>query len=99
MIHEKIVVSEKSGAYMETYILNDGEYARKGMCRPAVLICPGGGYTMVSKDEGEPVALFFNRHGYHAFVLNYSVKINHPFPTALKEAAAAMSIIRKNSAA
>ncbi len=94
MIHQKLTLSEETGAAMVTYLLDDGEFGRKGLIRPAVVICPGGGYTMVSKDEGEPVALFFNRHGYHAFVVNYSIKMKHPFPTALRELAKAMAIVR-----
>lgn len=93
MIHQKIKLSDTTQATMTTYILDDGEYGRKGLKKPAIVICPGGGYTMVSKNEGEPIALFFNRHGYHAFVIEYSVKINHPFPTALCELAKAMSIV------
>lgn len=95
MIHQKINLSDTTQAYMTTYILDDGEYDRRGLKRPAVIICPGGGYTTVSKNEGEPVALFFNRHGYHAFVLEYSVKIDHPFPTALCELAKAISIVKE----
>lgn len=95
MIHQKIKLSDTTKATMTTYILDDGEYERKGLKKPAVIICPGGGYTMVSKNEGEPVALFFNRHGYHAFVIDYSVKIDHPFPTALCELARAVSIVNE----
>lgn len=95
MIHQTLQLSKGTNAVMTTYLLDDGEFGRKGLIRPAVVICPGGGYTMVSKDEGEPVALFFNRHGYHAFVVNYSVKIEHPFPTALQELARAMGIVRE----
>lgn len=94
MLIKTFALSKTTDAYMTTYLLDDGEYGRKGLKRPAVVICPGGGYTMVSKDEGEPVACFFNRHGYHAFVIHYSVKINHPFPTALQELATAMGIVR-----
>lgn len=97
MINKTYNLKEDGTANLKTYILEDGEFARKGMKRPAIIVCPGGGYTMVSKDEGEPVAMFFNRHGYHAFVLEYSVKIDNPFPTALKELARAMSIVRENS--
>ena len=97
MMCKKISISNNTEASMTTYILEDGEFGRKGIKRPAVVICPGGGYTMVSKDEGEPVALFFNRHGYHAFVIDYSVKIAHPFPVALRELATGMSIIRENA--
>lgn len=94
MLNKTFSLSDRSDAVMTTYILDDGEYDRKGLKRPAVIICPGGGYTMVSQNEGEPVALFFNRHGYHAFVVNYSVKIANPFPTALCELAKAVSIVK-----
>ncbi len=96
MLNESFSLSKTTGAYMQSYVLDDGEFGRRGMKRPAVIICPGGGYTFVSKDEGEPVALFFNRHGYHAFVVNYSVKIENPFPTALKELAQAIAIVREH---
>ncbi len=98
MIHQTLKLSEETNAVMTTYLLDDGEFGRKGLIRPAVVICPGGGYTMVSRDEGEPVAMFFNRHGYHAFVVNYSVKIEHPFPTALRELAKAMAIVKAHKA-
>lgn len=98
MRHEIISVSNNTNGNIKTYLLDDGEYERKGLVRPAVVICPGGGYTCVSANEGEPVAMFFNRHGYHAFVLDYSVKIENPFPTALKELATAMAYIRNHKA-
>jgi len=93
MIHQTFKISDTTQASMTSYLLEDGEFSRKGIKRPAVVICPGGGYTMVSKNEGEPVAIFFNRHGYHAFVVEYSVKINNPFPMALRDLATAMSIV------
>jgi acetyl esterase/lipase len=65
--------------------------------KPAVIVCPGGGYTAVSHNEGEPVALAFAANGYHAFVLKYSVKIENPFPKALLELAAAVSLVRTYS--
>lgn len=97
MIHETFKITDTSQAKIISYILDDGEFGRSKMKRPAVVICPGGGYTMVSKNEGEPVALFFNRHGYHAFVIEYSVRIDSPFPTALRELAMAMGYIRKHA--
>lgn len=97
MINKKIRLFESSDAVLTTYVLDDGEFIRSGIKRPAVVICPGGGYTYVSKNEGEPVALAYARRGYHAFVLDYSVKIQNPFPTALRELAKAMSIVRDNA--
>ncbi|MCZ0702509.1 acetyl esterase/lipase [Natronobacillus azotifigens] len=96
MINKTIKLMADSSAELTTYILDDGEYDRKNTIRPAVIICPGGGYTVVSKNEGEPVALAYARMGYHAFVLNYSVKIDNPFPTALRELAKAVSVVRDN---
>ncbi|WP_178024283.1 alpha/beta hydrolase [uncultured Paenibacillus sp.] len=97
MIHETIKLFEHSSATLTTYVQENGEYERKDLIRPAVLICPGGGYAFISQNEGEPVALAFARMGYHAFVLSYSVKIENPFPTALRELAKAMSIIRERA--
>lgn len=51
----------------ENIILSD---AKK---RPAVIVCPGGGYNYTSPREGEPIALKYNGAGFHAFVLDYSV--------------------------
>ena len=39
---------------------------------PAVVICPGGGYSFVSDREAEPVAAPFFAAGYNAFILRYS---------------------------
>ncbi len=44
-----------------------------GRKRPAVVVCPGGGYTFCSSREAEPVAFRFAAMGYHVFVLRYSV--------------------------
>ena len=63
--------------------------------RPAILILPGGGYTMLSNRESEPIALQFLSQGITAFVLSYSV--NSKFPRALSEAAESMKFIRKKS--
>ena len=55
------------------YIIDDSPELLNGKARPAILICPGGGYFNCSDGEAEPVALRFAAMGYHAFVLRYSV--------------------------
>ena len=50
--------------------------------RPAVIICPGGGYEHLSPREGEPIAMKYLAMGYHVFVLHYSLAPER-FPTAL----------------
>ncbi len=64
--------------------------------RPAIIICPGGGYEYCSVREAEPVAIRFAAFGINAFVLRYSC-VNKMFPTALLEAAQAMAYVRSHS--
>lgn len=86
------------------------EQAAEGRCKPildtcilagtkkrgAVLICPGGGYSMTSHREAEPIAMQFNAAGLHAFVVYYSVAPSkHPQP--LLDVSRAMCIIRENA--
>ncbi len=58
---------------LTTYILQDSPELLNGKKRPAVIVCPGGGYLNCSDREAEPIALRFAAMGYHAFVLRYSV--------------------------
>ena len=65
--------------------------------RPAILVIPGGGYGVVCEEtEGTPIALTFNRLGYHAFVLDYRVA-PHAFPAPLDDAVRAVRIIRAHA--
>lgn len=75
---------------LATYVL-DGTKRR-----PAVLICPGGGYGFTSPREAEPVALQYVAAGFHAFVVYYSVApARHPQP--LRDVSRAMNIIRAHA--
>jgi acetyl esterase/lipase len=75
---------------LDTYILSGNKK------RPAVLICPGGGYGFTSDREAEPIAMQFNAAGFHAFVLYYSIAPRrHPQP--LMDVSRAMCIIRENA--
>lgn len=61
--------------------------------RPVVLILPGGAYRWTSPREAEPVALRFLARGFLPCVLDYSCA-PCAFPTALREAAMAMRLLR-----
>ncbi len=63
---------------------------------PALIICPGGGYSCCAEGEGERVALEFFKTGFHIFILNYSV-CPHVFPQAMCEVAAAVDLVQKHS--
>jgi len=82
---------------LTTYLpYNLAEMNRQNQKRPAVLLCPGGGYRIVSQREAEPVALHLLPEGFNVFVLTYSV-MPHTFPAQLREAAAAMELIYENA--
>ena len=57
---------------LTTYLLQDSPELLAGKKRPAILVCPGGGYFNCSDREAEPIALRFAAMGYHSFVLRYS---------------------------
>ncbi len=65
--------------------------------RPAVVVCPGGGYWWCSDREADPVAMQFAAQGYQVFLLYYSVKENAVFPNSLLDLCEAMKFIRTNA--
>jgi acetyl esterase/lipase len=61
--------------------------------RPAILVCPGGGYGVLAMDiEGTEIAKWLNRLGYTAFVLQYRVPDKRE--GALQDIQRAMVLIR-----
>jgi len=76
--------------YLEPHVLSTAE------ARGAVLICPGGGYTMRAQHEAEPIAKSYNAAGFHAFVVQYRVAPNrHPAP--LLDVTRALRMIRSRA--
>lgn len=63
---------------------------------PAVIVCPGGGYGMVSAREAEPVAFEYFTAGYNVFVLTYSVGDRAKNFEPLCQLAATMAHVRKH---
>lgn len=68
--------------------------------RPAILICPGGGYHSIAAREADPIAVRFASMGYHAFVLRYSLHQEGRclYPQPLLDIAQAMLYIRDHAA-
>ena len=65
--------------------------------RPAVIICPGGGYEFLSFDyEGIRIARRMEEAGYRAFILNYRVSPNH-YPAPQLDLMCAIKHIRANA--
>ncbi len=59
----------------------------------AVVVCPGGGYTMKAPHEGDPIAEMLNRAGISAYVLDYRVKPCH-MEAPLGDASRAIRVVR-----
>jgi acetyl esterase/lipase len=96
MLIQTLPIREDSqAAYLESYLLHNSREFQTGTRRPAVIICPGGGYQFTTDREAEPVALRFLAQGYHAFVLRYSVQTG--FPQPMHDLAKAISMVREKS--
>ena len=86
-------------ATLEGYLLDCEITLGQEVNRPAVLVCPGGGYVYCSPREAEPVALRYAAKGFHAFILRYSVGKDAADFAPLKEVSWAIGYIRENAAA
>lgn len=85
-------------AKLEGYLLDCAITLGQEKARPAVLVCPGGGYVYCSPREGEPVALSYAARGFHAFVLTYSTGWDAADFAPLKEVSWAIGYIREHAA-
>jgi len=86
-----------SEATLDAYLLDCDITLGQYVARPAVLVCPGGGYLYCSPREGEPVALSYAARGFHAFVLKYSTGRNAAGFAPLQEISWAIGEIRENA--
>ncbi len=84
-------------ATLDGYILDCdltlGQYAT----RPAIIVCPGGGYVYCSRAEGEPVAMGFAARGFHTFVLRYSTGHDAKGFAPLEEISWAIGYVREHA--
>ena len=82
---------------IEVYLPN-----KKSATGQAVIICPGGGYSILAYDwEGTDIAKFFNAHGIAAFVLKYrlpdSLSSTSPDKVPLLDAKQAIRVVRSHA--
>lgn len=106
MIHEIIEINLEDTALgavpngcqpkLYTYVLDNYPDIDPDRHRPAVVICPGGGYEMTSDREAEAIAVRLNALGFQAFILRYSVAPS-VFPRALAELAYSVALVRERA--
>ena len=84
-------------ATLEGYILDCEITLGQFQKRPAILVCPGGGYMYCSPREAEPIALAYAARGFHAFILRYSVGWDAANFAPLDEVSWAIGYLRENA--
>lgn len=62
---------------------------------PAMVVCPGGGYTHRAEHEASPFAWLFAQYGIVGIVCHY--RVNRPFPAAYTDTCRAMRLIRSRA--
>ena len=98
MVIERILLNEVLESVTLTAYIQTNTIDEHFLNRPAVIICPGGGYLSLAEDEAEYVALQFLAKGYQAFVLNYSIGAPYAsFPAPFLDLAAAVVCVRERA--
>lgn len=93
------VISFFSGdAPVTGYIQDDYDTLVHHKCRPALVVCPGGGYFFTSPREKDSIALEFLSMGYNVFILDYSVLDKAGEYRPLRELAETVCTVRNRSA-
>lgn len=88
-----------TGASMTAWLHTANPELTDPLCarRPAVILCPGGGYARVSGREEDPVAAEYFAMGAQVFVLTYSVGEGAADKRPLEELARTMLMVRTHA--
>lgn len=72
---ERVYVPSSRGVQipMDVYVPRVSREIEPDIRRPAIVVCPGGGYAFCSERESEAVALRFLTEGFNVFVIWYRV--------------------------
>ena len=98
MIHESFILREQFPDATLTSYIHDANTNSNHPSRPAIVVCPGGGYTDLSPFEAEPIASRYFAAGYNVFILRYSVGKNAANYNPLIEVAMAVQYVREHAA-
>ncbi len=95
MMH--ISVPGYEDATLEGYILDCELTLGQEKNRPAIVVCPGGGYVYCSPREAEPIALSYAARGLHAFILRYSTGFAAKDFAPLKQVSWVIGFLREHA--
>lgn len=89
----EIILNEDRNVKLTAWIQEvEGAFGKTSK-RPAIVILPGGGYSMCVDGEAEVVAFAYAKAGYQTFVLRYSVGAHKTWPNPLEDYELAMEMI------
>ena len=91
------ITLEPNEAILSCYLHDQSPEMKTADIRPAMLVFPGGGYSMCSDREAEPIALYYLAEGYNAFVLRYSVGPKAPFEQSFEDANMSMKYLHEHA--
>jgi len=89
----EIILNEERNVKLTAWIQSVEGQFHKITKRPAIVILPGGGYSMCSDREAEVVAFAYAKAGYQTFILRYSVGPHNTWPNPLDDYEQAMELI------
>ncbi|MCR5214256.1 MAG: alpha/beta hydrolase [Eubacterium sp.] len=90
-------LSEERNVTLTGYFYEDNDEYQKGIKRPLIIVCPGGGYTFLSEREADPIALRYVSAGFNAAVLRYGIVDYAVAPGPLNDVAGAIKLMRELS--
>jgi acetyl esterase/lipase len=79
------------------YLRDHNERNERRNTRPCVILCPGGGYRMLSPTESDPVSLSYFALGLNVFTLFYSLSEQASDFAPLLELSESVCLVRKNA--
>ena len=95
MLYQQLKLTEKyPEASLTTYVCDPEPHVSP---RPAVIVCPGGGYSSLSKREAEPIVRKFFGEGINTYLLTYSVGDKAKDFAPLIQAALAIKMVRERA--
>ncbi len=95
--YQKWNLGDGHQASMTCYLPSNFQEFSADRKRPAVVVCPGGGYSKRSCREAEPIALQYTAQDMASFVVHYSVGEDAGFPRCVLEALTAIKAVRENA--
>lgn len=95
---ETIVLNPERDVTLAAYTIEqDADSTLPTAIHPAIIVCPGGGYSHISEGEGLPAILPFLSDGYQAFILTYSINDHSRYPNPLVDLSIAVRWVRANA--